>query len=72
MDEGDDVGILLDGAGFAQIGEHRLLVASALLRGTAELRERDDRDVEFFRERLQAARDGRDLLGAILVAFAAR
>src|SRR6185437_42793 len=55
MDEGDHVGILLDGSGFAEIGKHRLLVASALLRGSAELGECDDRDVELFRERLQSA-----------------
>src|SRR5277367_3225226 len=41
MNEGDDVGVLLDRSRFAEIGEHRLLVAAALLRGTAQLRKRD-------------------------------
>jgi hypothetical protein len=68
VDEGDDVGVLFDGAGFAEVGEERLLVAAALLGGAGELREREDGDVQFFGERFEAARDGRDFLGAVLVA----
>ena len=50
MDEGDHVGILLDGTGFAQVGEHGLLVAAALLTGAAELGEGNDGDTHFFCE----------------------
>src|SRR3954467_7123673 len=53
MDKGDDVGVLLDGTGFAEVGEHGLLVAAALLRGAAELRKGDDGDVELLGERLE-------------------
>ena len=44
VDEHDDVGVLLDRAGFAQVGELRPLVL-ALLDGARELRERQDRHV---------------------------
>ena len=47
VDEGDDVGILLDGAGLAEIAEHGALVVAAALAGTGKLRERDDRHMEF-------------------------
>jgi hypothetical protein len=57
VDEADDVGVLLDRAGLAQVGEQRLLVAGALLAAARELRERDDGHLHLFGERLQAARD---------------
>ena len=65
VDEGDDVGVLLDGAGFAEVGEQRFFVAGALLRATGELRQCYDRDAEFFGEGLEAAGDGADFLGAV-------
>jgi len=37
MDKGDNVGVLLDRAGFAQVGEDRLFVAASLLGGAGEL-----------------------------------
>ena len=40
-------------------------------RGAAELRERNDRDVQFLGERLQPARDGGDFLRAVFIALAA-
>ena len=55
-EQADDVGILFDGAGFAQIAQPRLAfaIAGALLGITVELREDDDRDVQFLGERLDA------------------
>ena len=44
MDEDDQVGVLLDGAGFAEVRENRLALAAPLLRGAGELGQRDDRD----------------------------
>ena len=72
VDEGDDVGVLLDGAGFPKVGEERLAVAAALLRGAGELGERDDGDVEFFGECFEATGDGGDFLGTVLVAAGLR
>jgi hypothetical protein len=37
VDEGDHVGVLLDGAGLAQVAEQGLLVAGALLAAAGEL-----------------------------------
>jgi hypothetical protein len=68
VDEGDDVGVLLDGAGFAEVGEDRLAVAAALLGGAGELGEGDDGNLQLLGEGFEAARDGRDFLGAVLVA----
>src|SRR5436309_15687184 len=67
VDEADDVGVLLDRARFAKIGELRPpVLAAALLRCARELRDGHDRHVELLRERLERARDVRDLLLAIL------
>src|SRR5206468_359461 len=66
VDEEDHVGVLLDRARFAKVGHDRTLVG-ALLERTVELRERDDGNVELLRKRLEAARDFRDLGGAILL-----
>ena len=46
--EHDDVGVLLDGAGFTQIGKLRAVVAAALLGRARELRKRDERHIELF------------------------
>ena len=46
VDEHHQVGVLLDGAGVAQVGEDRLPVAAPLLRGARQLRQRDDRHLE--------------------------
>ena len=49
VDEGHDVGILLDGAGLAQVGEFgELDFLGARFDGSVELREGDDGYVEFF------------------------
>ena len=69
MDEGYDVGVLLDGAGLAEVGEQRLLVAGALFGSAGELREGDDGDAEFFGEGFEAAGDAADFLGAVLELF---
>src|SRR5262245_42514181 len=71
VDEHDDVGVLLDRTRFAQVGELWPLVL-ALLDGAAQLRQRDDRDVEFLGECLEAACYLRDLLHAVVLAVAAR
>ena len=65
VDEHDEVGVLLDRARLAQVGEHRALVR-ALLDAAVELRERDDRALELARERLEPARDLADLLDAVV------
>src|SRR5664280_2495030 len=44
VDECDDVGVLLDGAGLAQVAEQGLLVAGALLAAAGELAEREHGD----------------------------
>src|SRR3954466_12107445 len=46
VDEHDEVGVLLDLAGLAQVGEHRALVG-ARLDAARQLRQRDDGDLEF-------------------------
>ena len=61
VDEAYDVGILLDGARLAEIGKNRPLVL-ACLRASVQLRQRDDRYVEFLGESLERARYGRHLL----------
>ena len=65
--EQDEVRVLLDRARLAQVRQPRLL-RLAHLRLAAELAERDDRDAQLAGERLQAARDLRDLLDAVRVA----
>ena len=58
VDEADDVGVLLDGAGFAEVGEHGALVAGALFVGTRELGGGDDGDFELLGEGFEAAAYG--------------
>ena len=70
VDEHDDVGVLLDRAGFAQVGELRPLVL-ALLDRARELRQRQHRHVQLLGHRLQAAGDLRDLLHPVLAAAGA-
>jgi len=53
VEEADEVGVLLDRAGLAEVGEDRPLVG-ALLRGAGELGDADDGDVELASEDLQA------------------
>src|SRR5438093_1727791 len=56
VDETDDVGVLLDRARLAEIGELRPpVLAAALLGRTRQLRDGDDRHVELLRERLERA-----------------
>ena len=64
IDEEDDVGVLLDRARFAQIGELGALVL-AIFHLTRELGEGDDRNGQLLGERLQACRDLGDLLHAV-------
>jgi len=64
--EHDDIGVLLDRARLAKVGKLRPLVL-ALLDGTAQLRQRQHRHIEFLGQRLQAARDLGNLLHAILL-----
>src|SRR3546814_9590672 len=71
VDEHDDVGVLLDRAGLAQVGELRALVL-ALLDGARELREGEDRHIEILGQGLEAAGDLRDLLHAVVGALVDR
>src|ERR1051325_1343337 len=66
IDEGHEIGILLDRTRLAKVGELRPVIARALLGAARQLRERQHRYVELFRDRLEAARDLRDLLLARL------
>ena len=52
VDEHDDVGVLLDGARLAKVGELRSLVG-ARLRVAVELGERDHRDVQLLGQELE-------------------
>ena len=71
VEEHDQVGVLLDGARLAQVGELRaLVVARALLRRARELRQRDDRNAQLLRERLEPARDLTDTSCCRLSEFA--
>src|SRR5262245_39743083 len=70
MNEDHDVGILLDGAGLAQVGKLRHLVflraSLALLYLAAELRKRDHGHFQLTRKPLQRARNLRNFLLAVL------
>src|SRR6266571_4903282 len=65
IEEEDQVGVLLERPGLAQIGELRLLALAALHRAR-ELRERHDGHVQLLRERLERAGDLGNLLLAVL------
>ena len=52
-------GVLFDGARFAKVRHHRTVVGSRF-DASRELRERDDRAVQFLGEALEAARDVRE------------
>ncbi len=60
VQEQNEVGVLFDGSGFAQIGERRLFPFSLVL----ELGERHDGDVELAGKGLQGPGNRRDLLPA--------
>src|SRR5215217_6805056 len=66
--EYDEVSVLLDGARFAQVGQHRatLLGAGALLDGAGELRQRNYRHAQLLRQAFEAARDLRHFLLTVL------
>src|SRR5437667_4047003 len=67
IDEADDVRVLLDCPGLAQVGELWPPVLPSSLFGRArELRDRDDGHVELLGERLEGAGDVRDLLLPVL------
>src|SRR6266568_699600 len=61
VDEHDHVGILLDGAGFAQVAHHRALVG-AFFQLTVELGESHYRHTQLLGQRLQGLGDLRNLL----------
>ena len=56
-EEDDAVGILLDTAGLAQIGEYGTLLSSPFLHIAGELAEGNDRGVEFLSQLFKAAAD---------------
>src|SRR5712672_6673 len=57
VDEHDDVGVLLDGAGFAEVGELR--AALVALWGAGELAEDEDGNLQLFGEAFEGAGDNR-------------
>src|SRR6185312_11035624 len=61
IDEHHHVGVLLDRAGFAQIGQYRPLVV-ARIHAAGQLRERQDRHVQFLGKCFQTLGDFSDLL----------
>ena len=65
VQHGHHVGVLLDGAGFAQVGQLRL-GGPPLFHGAAELREGHHGDVELPRQGLESAGDVGDFLLAVL------
>src|SRR5258707_596136 len=65
IDERDDVGVLLEGAGFSQVGELRAMIGARLWRA-AQLREQHDRHAQLLGQPLQRARDRTELEGAVL------
>ena len=68
VDEHDDVGVLLDGAGFAEVGELR---AAILALGSAgELAENEDGDFQLLGEAFQAAGNAGDFFIAVAEAAA--
>src|ERR1035437_4051107 len=67
VNEGDHGGVLLDGTRRAQVAQKGALVVAAALAGAGELGEGHDRHVQLLGQSFQAAGDGRDLLGAVLV-----
>ncbi len=71
MDEGDEVGVLLDGARLAQVRQHGpSLLLLAALELAIELRERHDRHVKLLGQGLEAPRHLGDLAFARLVTTA--
>ncbi len=69
VDEHDDVGVLLDGPRFTQVGVDRALVGP-LFQRAVELRQRHHRTVEFLRQALQRAGNLRNLVGTVVTAGA--
>src|SRR5439155_957510 len=73
VNEPHDVGVLLDGTRFAQIGELRpAVLAAALLRRARQLRQCHDRYFQLFGERLERPADVGDLLLAVFDVARAR
>src|SRR5260221_1382569 len=70
-DKHNNVGVLLNRPGFAQIGELRPVVAAPAFGSTAELRQGEDGNLEFLGDGFQSARNGGDFLGAVFEALAA-
>ena len=70
-DKHNNVGVLLDGAGFAEVGELGAMVAAAAFGSAAELGQSDNGHAQFFGDGFESAGDGRNFLSAILEALAA-
>ncbi|MNR29179.1 hypothetical protein D3C85_1465500 [compost metagenome] len=66
IDEQDQVGVLLDGAGLAQVGQQWAFVA-ALLQGAIELGQGDHRTTQLLGQRFERGRDFGDFQMAILL-----
>jgi hypothetical protein len=66
VDEDDHVGVLLDGPGFAEVGQLRPRFAPAFLGRSTELGDADDGDLELFGQLFERAGDEGHLLVAVL------
>ena len=66
VNEHDEVRILFNSAGFAQVAHHRSFVG-ALFQRTIELRECNHRHVEFLGQRFETTRNFRNFGGAIFL-----
>ena len=70
-DKHDDVGILLDGSRFTQVAQLRAFVV-AVFDLAAQLAERDDGDVEFLGDGLEALGDLGNLIDPVFIIRSAR
>ncbi len=66
-EEDHNVSVLLDGSGFAEVGEFRDLILTRF-DASRKLRERHNRDIEFAGELFEAAGNFRDFLDAVVAA----
>src|ERR1051326_5337460 len=57
-DEADQIGVLLDRAGFAEVAQLGPVIALARLDGAAQLREHHHRHAQLLRQQFEAAREG--------------
>src|SRR5262249_14566960 len=69
-DEHHKISTLLDRTRFAQVRQLRSMITAAAFGSTAQLRERNHRDMQFLRKRLESSRNCRHFLRAVLESLA--